>query len=110
VPEVLDCLSSVSGTDLLDLTSAARCLGFSVIGDGLDASISPRGYRLLSRIPRLPTVVVDRLVERFGTLQALLSASLEDLMTVEGVGEGRARAVREGLSRLAESSILERYV
>ncbi|NLG22298.1 MAG: DNA integrity scanning protein DisA [Actinomycetales bacterium] len=110
VTEVLDCLSSVSGTDLLDLTSAARCLGFSVIGDGLDASISPRGYRLLSRIPRLPTVVVDRLVERFGTLQALLSASLEDLMTVEGVGEGRARAVREGLSRLAESSILERYV
>jgi len=110
VTEVLDCLSSVSGTDLLDLTSAARCLGFRVIGDGLDASISPRGYRLLSRIPRLPTVVVDRLVERFGTLQALLSASLEDLMTVEGVGEGRARAVREGLSRLAESSILERYV
>ncbi|MCK0113701.1 DNA integrity scanning diadenylate cyclase DisA [Ornithinimicrobium sp. F0845] len=110
VAAVLDCLSSVSGTDLLDLTSAARCLGFTVVGDGLDASISPRGYRLLSRIPRLPSVVIDRLVEQFGSLQALLSASLEDLMTVEGVGEGRARAVREGLSRLAESSILERYV
>ena len=110
VQEVLDCLSSVSGNELLDLTSAARCLGFTVVGDGLDAGVSPRGYRLLSRIPRLPSVVIDRLVERFGSLQALLSAGLEDLMTVEGVGEGRARAVREGLSRLAESSILERYV
>ena len=36
--------------------------------------------------------------------------NLDDLMTVDGVGEQRARAVREGLSRLAESSILERYV
>ena len=110
VEQVLDCLSSISGTDLLDMSSAARCLGFSVIGDGLDASISPRGYRLLHRIPRLPSVVIDRLVDQFSALQALLSASLEELMTVEGVGEGRARAVREGLSRLAEASILERYV
>jgi diadenylate cyclase len=50
------------------------------------------------------------LVDHFGSLQKLLAANLEDLMAVEGVGEGRARAVREGLSRLAESSILERYV
>lgn len=110
IEEVLRCLATVSGADLLDLTSVARCLGFTIVGEGLDASISPRGYRLLSRIPRLPAVIIDRLVDRFGSLQALLSANLDDLMTVEGVGEGRARAVREGLSRLAESSILERYV
>jgi diadenylate cyclase len=28
---------------------------------------------------------------------------------VEGVGEARARGIREGLSRLAETSILDRY-
>ena len=54
--------------------------------------------------------VVDRLVEHFGSLQKLLSASIDDLQAVDGVGELRARSVREGLSRLAESSILERYV
>ncbi len=54
--------------------------------------------------------MVDRLVEHFETLQKLLSASVEDLQAVDGVGELRARSVREGLSRLAESSILERYV
>ena len=57
-----------------------------------------------------PSSVVDRLVEHFGTLQKLLSAGVEDLQAVDGVGELRARSVREGLSRLAESSILERYV
>ena len=36
--------------------------------------------------------------------------STNEFQLVDGVGEQRARAVREGLSRLAESSILERYV
>jgi diadenylate cyclase len=35
---------------------------------------------------------------------------VDDLQAVDGVGESRARSVRESLSRLAESSILERYV
>ncbi len=33
-----------------------------------------------------------------------------DLVEVEGVGEARARAIKDGLARLAETSILERYV
>ena len=71
---------------------------------------SPRGLRILGKIPRLPGAIVDRLVEHFGSLQRLLAAGIDDLMAVDGVGELRARTVREGLSRLAESSILERYV
>ena len=78
--------------------------------DALDAPVSPRGYRLLAKVPRLPNLVVDRLVDHFGGLQKLLAAGIDDLQAVEGVGETRARSVREGLSRLAESSILERYV
>ncbi len=70
----------------------------------------PRGFRLLAKVPRLPGAIIDRLVEHFGGLQKLLAASVDDLQTVDGVGEARARSVREGLSRLAESSILERYV
>ena len=61
-------------------------------------------------MPRLPGAVVERLVDHFGTLQKLLAASIDDLQAVDGVGDTRARSVREGLSRLAESSILERYV
>ena len=97
-------------TDLLDLGTVARLTGFGTTADVLDQAVSPRGYRLLARVPRLPPTVVDRLVEHFGSLQKLLAASIDDLQAVEGVGETRARSVREGLSRLAESSILERYV
>jgi len=101
---------ALSSTDLLDLQAAAGSLGFAGLVDGLDTPVSPRGYRMLTKVPRLPGAIVDRLVDHFDSLQRLLAANLEDLMDVEGVGESRARAVREGLSRLAESSILERYV
>jgi len=107
--EVLTDLAAMSPTDLLDLTVLARALGFGAGADSLDRQISPRGYRMLAKIPRLPRLIVDRLVDHFATLQKLLAAGVDDLQTVEGVGETRAKAVREGLSRLAESSILERY-
>jgi diadenylate cyclase len=102
-------LSNLDASSLLDLSRVAHVMGFPSSAD-LDAAVSPRGYRLLARVPRLPATVVDRLVEHFGGLQKLLAAGIDDLQAVEGVGEGRARTVREGLSRLAESSILERYV
>ena len=75
----------------------------------LDAGVQPRGYRLLARIPRLPESVIERIVDRFGTLQKIMRATIDDLDDVTGVGATRARAIKEGLSRLAESSILDRY-
>lgn len=103
-------LDALTDLDLLDLSAVAKALGHGGGSETLDQSVSPRGYRLLARVPRIPGSVADRLVEHFGGLQRLLSASVDDLQAVEGVGEARARTVREGLSRLAESSILERYV
>ncbi len=107
--DVLAALEGLSASDLVDIASVARAVGLGT-GDHLDGAVTPRGYRLLAKVPRLPNTVVDRLVDHFGSLQKLLSAGIDDLQAVEGVGELRARSVREGLSRLAESSILERYV
>ncbi len=107
--EVLAELATLTSTELVDVNTFSRALGLGT-NESLDNPASPRGYRLLARVPRLPSTVVERLVDHFGGLQKLLAASIDDLQAVEGVGELRARSVREGLSRLAESSILERYV
>jgi diadenylate cyclase len=107
--EVLGDLRALSATELLDLSAVARCYGLPTSPDALDSPVSPRGYRLLARVPRLPAGIIDRLVTHFGGLQKLLAATIEDLLAVEGVGEARARGIREGLSRLAETSILDRY-
>ena len=74
-----------------------------------DRRVSARGYRLLRRIPRLPPSAADVLVEHFGSLQKLLSASAADLQQVHGLDRGLATSVREGLARLAESALLDRY-
>jgi len=103
-------LVRLDASQLLDLVQIGQTLGLPGSGTALDAAIAPRGYRLLARVPRLPSTIIDRLVAQFDGLQRLLAASVDDLMAVDGVGELRASAVREGLSRLAESSILERYV
>ncbi|HVE63322.1 MAG TPA: DNA integrity scanning diadenylate cyclase DisA [Mycobacteriales bacterium] len=110
VEDVLIDLGLLTPEEMLDLTTIAKVLGFPAGAESMEAALSPRGYRLLAKVPRLPRLVVDRLVDHFGALQKLLTASIDDLQAVEGVGESRAKTVREGLSRLAESSILERYV
>lgn len=108
LPRVLDDLAALSTDDLLDAEKVAAALAYSE--DELDAPVTPRGYRLLSRIPRLPDVVVDRLVDRFGSLPAVMEATVAELDEVEGVGESRARHIQDGLRRLAEATLLERYV
>jgi diadenylate cyclase len=106
--EAMLALSELSTDDLLDLKTVAAALHLPGAGD-LELSLSPRGYRLLAKIPRLPEGVVSRIVERFSNLQKIMRASIDDLDDVEGVGETRARAIKEGLARLAETSILDRY-
>ena len=102
-------LADLSTDDLLDLEEVAAVVHVPTEAQGLDASIQPRGYRLLHRIPRLPDGVLEGLVERFGSLQKIMRATIDDLDDVAGVGDVRARAIKDGLSRLAETSILERY-
>lgn len=105
---VLEDVASLTTDELLDAERVAAILAYD--GEELDKGVTPRGYRLLSRIPRLPTSIIERLIDRFGTLPRIMEASIADLDDVEGVGEARARTVQDGLRRLAEASLLERYV
>jgi diadenylate cyclase len=106
--QAMEQLSNLSTEDLLDLKTVAAILHLPPDTE-LDSGLQPRGYRLLSKIPRLPEAVIERIVERFGSLQKIMRATIDDLDDVEGVGATRARAIKEGLSRLAETSILDRY-
>ncbi|HEY2724497.1 MAG TPA: DNA integrity scanning diadenylate cyclase DisA [Pseudonocardiaceae bacterium] len=109
VGDAATALDALSGNELLDLTAVAGCYGCPTVPEALENPVSPRGYRLLARVPRLPGPIQARLVDHFGSLQALMAATVDDLQHVDGVGGARARVVREGLSRLAEASIVDRY-
>lgn len=106
--QVTNRLAELDDDDLLDLRQVAGLLHLPSEMD-LDSPLQPRGYRLLGKIPRLPETVAEKVVERFGQLPKIMRASISDLVEVEGVGEARARAIKDGLSRVAETSILDRY-
>lgn len=109
LPEALARLEQVPDGLLIELDGLLRVL-IPHTALGLDDLLAPRGYRMLSLIHTLPRAIGERLVESFGSLQLLMAASTAELMGVEGVGEQRARSIREGLARLAESSLLDRYL
>jgi diadenylate cyclase len=96
--------------DLLDFGRLAELLGYDRKLNTLDYPVSPRGHRVLGRIPRLPKLVVSQIVSEFGNLDELLAASDSELEAIEGVGEIRAKDIREGLRRLQEVNLVDRYL
>ncbi|AGK99912.1 DNA integrity scanning diadenylate cyclase DisA [Desulfoscipio gibsoniae] len=107
---VLAMIGSWPAEDLLDLSLVARALGHPGSASILDQSVAPRGYRILEKIPRLPLQVVENLVREFGSLRKVLGATIEELDAVEGIGEVRARSIKEGLQRYRDQLTQERYV
>lgn len=107
--QILHTIGQWDAEDLLDLSLISRALGYTGSASILDQSVSPRGYRILYKIPRLPWPVIENLVQTFGSLQRILNASIEELDEVEGIGEVRARAIKEGLKRYRDQILLDRH-
>ena len=100
IQAVLERLATLSDADLLLPGPVARCLGLPSEPEDLDDHVTARGYRMLAHIPRLRPVQITALVERFGSVPALLAAEQSDFADVEGVGALWARHVRQRLTGL----------
>ena len=109
VERTLEELQALPHEEVLDFGRLAELLGYDRKTSTVEFPITPRGYRALSRIPRLPRLVAQRVVQRFGALDAILNADESELASVEGVGETRARDIRDGLRRLQEVDLVDRY-
>ena len=107
---VLQTLAHMPHQDLLDFGRLAELLGYDRKLNTLDFPVAPRGYRVLGRIPRLPKLVVQKIVHEFGGLEQVLAASDEALEAADGVGPTRAKDIREGLRRLQEVDLFDRYL
>jgi diadenylate cyclase len=106
----LAALARLPHQDLLDFGRLAELLGYDRKSNTLEYRITPRGYRALGRIPRLPKLAAERIVNAFGGLDEILAAGDAELTAVEGIGEGVAKDVREGLRRLHEVDLVDRHM
>jgi diadenylate cyclase len=108
--EIKMALWKLTAEELLDHTLIARLLGYPSSHNILEETLAPRGYRVLHKIPRLPSIIISNLVEKFSSLPQILTASVEDLDAVDGIGEVRARGIREGLMRIRDQVFIDRHI
>jgi diadenylate cyclase len=106
----LEALHALPYRQLLDFERLAELLGYPRDVNPLDYSVSPRGFRVLSHIPRLPDAIVKQVVRDMDGLESIVRASQRDLEAIAGVGAVRAREIREGLRRLQEHNLVDRYL
>lgn len=107
--EIYKDIQKLSQEELLDLDMIGKLLGYVSV-PMIDTLISPRGYRILNKVPRIPATVIENLIKHFKELTAILEATTDDLDQVEGIGEARARAIRNGLRRIKEQVSLNKQL
>ena len=107
---VLQALGRMPHQDVLDFGRLAELLGYDRKVNTLDFPVAPRGYRVLGRVPRIPKLVVQKITQELGGLDEVIATSDTDLAAVDGVGPARAKDIREGLRRLQEVDLVDRYL
>lgn len=107
--DIYKSIQVLTSEELLDLDMISKLMGYSGV-PLIDTLISPRGYRILNKVPRIPSSVIENLVKEFKELKAVMEASYEQLDKVEGIGEARAKAIKNGLRRIKEQISLDKQI
>jgi len=110
VKHALSELKKLNSDELLDNQNVVRLIGYVGNFNLQEEPVSPRGYRILNKIPRLPTPIINNLVEQFLDLPSVMMATTEELDEVDGIGEVRARAIKDGLKRIQEQVFIDRHI
>lgn len=108
--DVFSKLRKLSSDELLEHIYLVRILGHTNHMNITEEAVEPRGFRILNKIPRLPVSIIYKLVERFKTFPRILVASIDELDEVEGIGDVRARTIKEGLKRIQEQVFIDRHI
>lgn len=106
---ILKDIRKLEKKDLLIAEKIIKLLGYDITTNILDENVSPKGYRILSKVPKMPAYVIEKTIEAFGSLQGVCSATIDELDDVEGIGEIRARIINQSLRRLQEQYLLKGY-
>jgi diadenylate cyclase len=96
--------------ELMNLSNIAKILGYDSFENYEDLAVYPKGYRILNKVPKVPSNIVDNLVKSFKSFQHILDAGIEDLDNVEGIGEVRARSIKQSLNRMQEQFVFDNII
>jgi len=101
-------LENIEMNELLEPINIVRILGYEAKTESLDLLVFPRGYRVLSKIPRLPHIVIKNVIKALEDLPNIVNSNTNQLMEISEVGEKRAHIIRKELQRLKNKALIEK--
>ena len=105
--KILENIKNISQEEFIKSDTIAKALGYEQFDNYEEVAVYPRGYRILNKIPRMPNSIVTNLVKTFKSFQHILLADVDKLDEVEGIGEVRARTIKQSLRRMQEQFVFD---
>lgn len=107
-PEIiLNQINNINQDELIKPQLIAKLLGYEDFDNYDEVGVFTKGYRVLNKIPRVPANIVENLVKTFKSFQHILAADIPALDDVEGIGEIRARTIKQSLKRMQEQFVFD---
>ena len=108
--KILGELKNIEYENLIKPDKIANLLGYEDFDNYDEVGVYTRGYRILSKIPRMPSTIVENLVKSFKSFQHILVADIQRLDEVDGIGEIRARTIKQSLKRMQEQFVFDNLI
>ena len=105
--DIKEQLTKLGPEELIKMQSIAKILGYESFENYEELAVYPKGYRILSKVPRMPSSIVEKLVKSFKSFQHILMAEINELDKVEGIGDVRARTIKQSLKKMQEQFAFE---
>ena len=107
---VIQSLEELPYEDLSKETVIAKLLGYETFDNYDEIGVYTKGYRILSKVPRMPSNIVENLIDSFKSFQHILVADIESLDEVDGIGEVRAKTIKQSLKRMQEQFVFDNLI
>ncbi len=104
---IMEELDVIQYEDMTKEGIIAKLLGYETFDNYDEVGVYTKGYRILNKIPRMPSNIVENLVLSFKSFQHILAADIDSLDEVDGIGEVRARTIKQSLRRMQEQFMFE---
>ena len=108
--DIIEELRELEYEEVLKESAIAKILGYDYFDNYDEVAVYPKGYRILNKVPRMPTNIVENLVDAFKSFQHILAADIESLDEVDGIGEVRARTIKQSLKRMQEQFVFDNII
>ena len=108
--KVLEDIRKLSYEELMKSQVIAKLLGYEDFDNYDEVGVYTKGYRVLNKIPRMPVSIVENLVKSFKSFQHILAADIPQLDEVDGIGEVRARTIKQSLRRMQEQFVFDNLI